>query len=183
MSDGKKAYVGNGAGDGDIRATTDVDGTILFGGAGNDILRGGRYGDILTGGSGDDQLFGGASGDQFRFFGDQIEGASDSDDVYDLNFGAGDTLVFGSFGAGTFSDSNGVNSFSSPTGADSAAIISSFEGIVNAAAFSDRVTAFREGAGNNNLVLQITDADGQIQNIVISNGYSQYIAAGGTDGL
>jgi Ca2+-binding RTX toxin-like protein len=183
MSDGKMAYVGNGSGDGDIRATTDVDGTILNGGAGNDILRGGKYGDILTGGSGDDQLFGGSGGDQFRFFGDQIEGASDSDDVYDLNFDLGDTLVFGNFGAGTFSDVAGVNAFNSSTGINSAASISSYEGIVNAAAGSTNVTAFRQGAGNNNLVLQITDADGQVQSIVISNGYSQYIAAGGSDGL
>jgi hypothetical protein len=45
------------------------------------------------------------------------------------------------------------------------------------------VTAFRQAAGNNNLVFQITDADGQIQNIVITGGYSQYLAAGGFDGL
>jgi Ca2+-binding RTX toxin-like protein len=180
MSDGKKSYVGNGAGDGDIRAvSTDQDGTILNAGAGNDILRGGRYNDILTGGSGDDKMFGGDGADQFRFFGDQIEGASDSDDVYDLDFAEGDLLVFGNFGGGTFSDVDGVNAFNG--GSD--ARISSYEGIVNAAAGSTNVTAFREGAGNNNLVLQITDADGQVQNIVITNGYSQYIAAGGSDGL
>jgi len=180
MSDGKKAYVGNGSGDGDIKASsTDQDGTILNAGAGNDILRGGKYNDILTGGSGDDQHFGGGGADQFRFFGDQIEGASDSDDIYDLTFGEGDTLVFGNFGAGTFSDVDGVNAFNGGEAAE----ISSFEGIVNAAAGSTKVTAFREGAGNNNLVLQITDGDGQVQNVVISNGYSAYIAAGGSDGL
>jgi hypothetical protein len=52
MSDGKKAYVGNGAGDGDIRATTDVDGTILFGGAGNDILRAADMGTFSPAGRG-----------------------------------------------------------------------------------------------------------------------------------
>jgi Ca2+-binding RTX toxin-like protein len=180
MSDGKKSYVGGKAGDDDLRAnSTDQDGTILNGGAGNDILRGGKYNDILTGGAGDDQSFGGDGADQFRFFGDQIDGASDSDDIYDLDFSEGDTLVFGNFGEGTFSDTDGVNAFNN----GSAAQISSFEGIVNAAAGSTNVTAFREGAGNNNLVLQITDADGQVQNIVITNGYSQYIAAGGSEGL
>lgn len=117
--------------------------------------------------------------DQFRFFGDQIEGSSDTDRIFDLNFNEGDKLVFGKFGAGTFEDEGGVNAFSG----GSAAIISSYEGIVNAAAGSESVTAFRQGSGNDNLVFRVIDADGQIQDIVITGGYSQYIAAGGSDGL
>jgi hypothetical protein len=33
------------------------------------------------------------------------------------------------------------------------------------------------------LLLKITNADGQVQEIVITGGWSQYVAAGGTDGL
>ncbi len=180
MSDGKKSYVGGGAGNDDLRANYgDRDGTIINAGEGNDTLRGGNHNDILTGGAGSDEMFGGSGADQFRFFGDQIEGTTDTDFVYDLDFSEGDTLVFGNFGGGTFSDDDGVNGFSGGT----AAIISSFEGIVNAAAASDNVTAYRESDTNDTLILRITDADGQLQHILITGGYSQYLAAGGTDGL
>jgi Ca2+-binding RTX toxin-like protein len=175
MSDGKKAYVGNGAGDGDIRATTDVDGTILFGGAGDDILRGGRYDDILNGGSGDDQLFGGAGADQFRFFGNQIDGPLDRDDVRDLDFGTGDILVLGNFAAGTFVDSGNVNAFNN--GSD--AIINSLEGLFAADQASDSVTVTRAAAGNNNLLVTITNAAGQVMEIELTNLYTQYLAANG----
>ena len=180
MSDGQRSYRSGTSGNDDLRANYgDRDGTILDGGEGNDILRGGNYNDILVGGAGSDKMFGGLGGDQFRFFGDQIEGTTDTDFIYDLKFGEGDTLVFGTFGAGTFTDQAGVNAFAGGT----SAIISSYEGIVNAARTSDDVTAYRESDNNDNLILRITDADGQLQHIVITGGYSQYLAAGGTDGL
>jgi Ca2+-binding RTX toxin-like protein len=179
MAFSDKSSVSGTSGNDDISATNNFNGTLLSGGDGNDILRGGRNDDVLVGGAGDDQMFGGAGADQFRFFGTQIGGTSDTDFIRDLNFGDGDTIVLGSFGANTFSDTSGVNAFSGGTSAS----ISSYEGLVQAAAGSDSVTAFRQGAGNNNLVFQITDADGQIQNIVITGGYSQYLAAGGTDFL
>lgn len=179
MSDGMRGYVGDGAGNGDIRATNDPDGTILNAGGGDDILRGGRFNDILDGGAGDDQMFGGAGADQFRFFGTKVEGAYDTDYIRDLTFGEGDTLVFGDFGGGTFSSTSGVNAFNG----GASAIISSYDGIVAAAAGSDAVTAFRSSPYNDNLNLQVTDADGQVQNIVITGGWSQYVAAGGTEGL
>jgi Ca2+-binding RTX toxin-like protein len=184
MSDGMRAFRGGDSGNNDLQATDDPDGTTLFARDGNDILRGRRGNDILDGGGGDDQMFGGGGADQFRFFGSRIDGPSDTDFIRDLTFADGDTLVLGDFGAGTFSDAEGVNAFG-PAGSNdgSAAVISSFEGIVNAAAGSTNVTAFRQSQGNNNLVFQITDADGQIQNIVITGGYSQFIAAGGSDGL
>ena len=179
VSDGNRSYVGNGAGNGDIQANgNDADGTILNAGAGNDILRGGAYNDILSGGSGDDQMFGGDGADQFRFFGDQQTGL-DTDRVYDLDFSEGDTLVFGNWGAGTFNEDTGVDALNP---SNNGAIISSWEGVVNAVNFSGNVTANREAPGNDNLVLTITDADGDVNNIVITGGYSQYIAAGGTDG-
>jgi Ca2+-binding RTX toxin-like protein len=179
MAISDKSSVSGTSGNDDITAVNNPNGTLLSGGNGDDILRGGRSNDILVGGGGNDQMFGGGGADQFRFFGDQIEGSSDTDFIRDLTFGDGDTLVLGNFGAGTFSDGNGVNAFSG----GSAASISSYEGIVQAASGSTNVTAFRQAAGNNNLVFQITDADGQIQNIVITGGYSQYLAAGGFDGL
>jgi hypothetical protein len=73
-----------------------------------------------------------------------------------------------------------VNGFSG----GGSAVISSYEGIVNAAAFSDLVTATRGGAYNDNLLLKVTNATtGQVQEVLITGGWSQYIAAGGTDGL
>lgn len=180
MSDGQKTYVTGKASDDDIRAALDADGTMLRGGAGDDILRGGRFNDILVGGSGDDWMFGGVGADQFRFFGNELTGASDRDRIFDLTFGEGDVLVFGSFAAGTFSKLAGVNGFSG----GSAAVISSYEGIVNAAAFSDLVTATRFSPHNDNLLLKITNATtGQVQEILISNGWTHYVNAGGTDGL
>jgi Ca2+-binding RTX toxin-like protein len=169
------------AGDDDIRAALDADGTMLRGGAGDDILRGGRYNDILIGGSGDDWMFGGIGADQFRFFGNEIEGAKDRDRIFDLAFGDGDVLVFGSYAAGTFTKGMaGVNGFSSGT----AAVISSYEGIVNAATFSDNVTAKRASLYNDNLLLIVTNGtNGAQQEILITGGWSQYVAAGGTDGL
>jgi hypothetical protein len=117
--------------------------------------------------------------DQFRFFGNEIDGPSDRDRIFDLTFGEGDTLVFGNFGGGTFTKAAGLNGFGNGT----SAIISSWEGLVNAAAFSDLVTATRGGANNDNLLLKITNATGQVQEIMITNGWSQYLAAGGSDGL
>ncbi|MET0136936.1 MAG: calcium-binding protein, partial [Sphingobium sp.] len=166
-----QAYVGGGNGNDDIRATNDPDGTILNAGGGNDILRGGRFDDVLTGGAGDDVLYGGGGADQFRFFGNQIEGTSDTDRIYDLNFAQGDRLVFGSFGASTFENDPGINAFSSGT----AAIITSFGGLANAVD-SGAMTASRQG-NSDNLVLQLENGAGQIQKIVVSNGWANYVSA------
>lgn len=178
-SDGKKSYVGGKAGDDDLRANyNDADGTIINGGLGDDILRGGSYNDILNGGGGDDQYFGGGGADQFRFFGTQIDGPSDTDYVYDLNFGEGDTIVLGDFAAGSFTSAGGVNSFD---GGDSA-IISSYEGLANLVADSASVTASRKG-DTDVLIITITDGDGQIQEIHLSNSYAAYTSAGGELGV
>jgi Ca2+-binding RTX toxin-like protein len=157
----------------------DVDGTHFSSGAGDDILRGGRYNDILVAGSGNDQMFGGGGADQFRFFGYAIDGEHDADNIRDLNFTDGDVLVFGKFNAGTFVDKDalGVNAYDGGAGAT----ISSWEGIVNAVNDSTLVTAFKQRIGNDNLVLRITDGDGQVQDIIITNGYTVYIANGGID--
>lgn len=174
-----KAVSNGSSGNDDIRATNDVDGTLLQAGAGDDILRGGKYDDVLVGGSGNDQMFGGDGADQFRFFGSQIDGASDSDRIYDLDFSEGDTLVFGNYAAGTFVDDDGVNGFTLGT----AASISSWEGVVNAVDNSALVTASRQSIYNDNLILSIDTGAGQVQNLVITGGYSAYVAAGGTEGV
>lgn len=161
--------------DDDIRAvSTDRDGSILSGGDGNDILRGGKYDDVLIGGSGNDQMFGGAGADQFRFFGNDIEGGSDTDFLRDLNFDEGDILVFGSYAAGTFGREDGLIGH---TGGTAASIIS-WEGVVNAVNGSDAVGASRQSAGNDNLILTVS-VNGSTQNLVITNGWSAYTAAGG----
>jgi Ca2+-binding RTX toxin-like protein len=174
-----KASVAGREGNDTLRSTQDTDGTSLEGRGGDDILLGGKHADIFIGGAGNDQLTGGGGADQFRFFGTQIEGKSDTDTVRDLSFVEGDTLVFGDFGPNTFADAAGVNAHDG----GSAASISSFKGIVTAAAASTKVTAYRQGPGSGNLVLDVTDADGQVQKVVIVGGYAQYLAAGGSDGL
>jgi Ca2+-binding RTX toxin-like protein len=173
-----KSYVGGTAGSNDASATNNPNGSYLETGGGNDTLRGGRYDDILDGGEGNDSMFGGGGADQFRFFGNNISMGQDTDRIFDLSFAEGDKLVLGNYGSGTFSDTAGVDGFNG--GRD--AIITSYEGIVNAANGSANVTAFRQGSGNDNLVFRVIDADGDIQDIVITGGYSQYIAAGGVEG-
>lgn len=182
MSDGQNAYVGGNKQDNDIQATGDDDGTTLFGNDGNDTLRGGSSSDILNGGSDNDELFGGDDADQFRFFAADITGGQDTDNVRDLDFGEGDLLVFGGFGSGTFTDSDGVDAFNG--GSD--VRLSSWEGVVNAVDGSANVTAFKQfpaSTTNDNLVLRVTDSDGDIMDVVITGGWSAYVAAGGTEGV
>jgi Ca2+-binding RTX toxin-like protein len=136
-------------------------------------MRGGRFNDLLTGGAGDDQLFGGGGGDQFRFFGTQIEGKGDTDTIYDLNFAEGDKLVFGDFGVGTFGNLAGVKGFKSGT----SVIIDSFADIIALDAASDLITALRGGPDGTGLLLQIVDADGQVQSVLLAGAYDRYLAA------
>jgi Ca2+-binding RTX toxin-like protein len=174
------SYASGKSGNDDVRANyDDVDGTMIRGGAGNDTLRGGKFDDILVGGKGDDMLWGGAGADQFRFFGNEIDGTSDRDRIFDLKFGEGDVLVFGGYKAGTFGDTAGLNGFTSGT----AAVISSWQGVVDACAGSADVTATRFSPYNDNLLLKLTNSAGQVQEILITGGWSQYVLAGGTDGL
>jgi Ca2+-binding RTX toxin-like protein len=108
VSDGVKAAItGRGGADNLTGSATDQDGSHIDGKNGNDRLQGSQFDDRLVGNGGDDILTGGAGADQFRFFGNQIDGASDFDTITDLNFAEGDTLVFGSFGTGTFFDVGG----------------------------------------------------------------------------
>jgi Ca2+-binding RTX toxin-like protein len=164
-------YVRAGAGDNDIKASN-ANGSLLDAGAGDDVLRGGKKADILVGGAGDDEMYGGGGGDQFRFFGNEIDGASDIDRIYDLDFSEGDTLVFGNYD-GLFQDADGLNAFD---GGD-AAIISSFEGLVSAVENSNgRITTTFQSNGVLLVHMQIGD---QVQTLYITNGVAGYQAAAG----
>jgi Ca2+-binding RTX toxin-like protein len=175
VGDGVRAETSGVEAGEDLRARyNDVDGTMIDGAGGNDTLRGGSYDDVLIGGTGDDQMFGGKGADEFRFFGDGIEGGADRDRLYDLSFDQGDVIRFEGYGAGTFGDAAYVDATDDGTGA----LISGWRGLVEAAR-SDDVTAFRQGAGNNNLVVRVTNAEGQVQEIVITGGWSEFLTAGG----
>lgn len=161
------------------RTSRNPDGTNIQGGAGNDTLLGGQFDDILSGGLGDDLLTGKNGADQFRSFGTQIEGSSDTDTITDLNFAEGDTIVLGSFGRGTFEKADGVNAYSNGT----SATLDSWFDIVAIDRASDLVSTSSTGANGQDLLLSVIDSDGQVQNIVIAGGYAQYLsAAGGSAG-
>jgi Ca2+-binding RTX toxin-like protein len=179
-SDGKRSYQSGKGADNLSAVASDADGTMLEGLAGDDTLRGGVFDDILTGGSGDDELFGGGGADQFRFFGNQMAG-SDTNWIFDLSFAEGDTLVFGSFAAGTFPKLSGVNGYTS----GSAANINSWLGVVNAAKSSELVTAFKSSSDHwdDSLTFRVATASGATEDIIISGGWSQYLAAGGSNNL
>jgi len=172
VSDGKKQYVTNGAADGVVRATNDPDGSNLNGLAGNDNMKGGRYDDLITGGAGDDTAYGGDGADQFRFYGDEIEGASDLDKVFDLDFSEGDKLVFGDYGI-SFSDADGANA---ANGGASVAI-SSFAGLAAVIDQAGGAITFSEKGSTNVLILDIYNAGtDQTQTIHITGGYDALVA-------
>ncbi len=158
------------AGDDDLKALSD--GSRVSAGAGNDILRGNKGDDVLIGGAGDDQLWGGGGADQFRFFGDQIEGASDTDRLFDLNFGDGDWIVFGKFD-GLFEDGDGINAFDN----GDSAIISSWEGLANAYEASNGRITYSGSTSTDLLFISFDNGSGQTQTLRISNGYTAFQAA------
>ena len=156
--------------DDDLRATGND--SQLVGGGGNDILRGGKGDDILVGGSGDDKLYGGAGADQFRFFGNQIDGASDTDAIYDLNFGYGDTLVFGQYNGLFSTDAPGLNGFAS----GDSAIISTYEGLAAAyEAPGGRIT-FTGNPTSNLLIISFDNGAGATQTLRITGGYDAFVS-------
>jgi hypothetical protein len=145
--------------------------------SGDDVVRGGKSDDIIIGGAGDDILSGGGGADQFRFFGSQYEGdgGKDTDRLVDLNFGQGDSLVFGGYGA-IWHDDVGENAFNN----GNSAIISSWEGLKNAVENSEGAITVSFGAGNL-LIIQIHFGEGEddhTQELRISNGASAYQNAG-----
>jgi hypothetical protein len=84
--------------------------------------------------------------------------------------------VFGSFASGTFVKGNGVNAFDGGR----SAILDSWADIVAADRASDRISTSSTGTNGQDLLLQIVNGTGQIENIVIAGGYARYQGALGT---
>jgi parallel beta-helix repeat protein len=162
------------AGNDDLRAGNS--GSVLDGGAGNDILRGSKGDDILIGGAGDDTMTGGAGADQFRFHGNRIDGASDTDRITDLNFADGDTLMLADY-ALDFAAGSGL----AVADAGGTAIVSSWAGLASAVDQSDGRMTVSGNSSLNLLVLTIDNGAGQQQIIRITNGFNDYMAAATAD--
>jgi Ca2+-binding RTX toxin-like protein len=161
----KTSVFGN-AGNNDIGATKDVDGSYLAGNGGNDTLRGGKYNDILVGGEGNDSMFGGDGADTFRFFGEntalsylKADGV-ETDRIYDLDFSEGDRLDMRDFGE-----------------ASANALVKSFADLV-ALVDGSGWEASQQSPNNNNLVITYDFGGGVSQSIIISNGWQAFVDAG-----
>jgi Ca2+-binding RTX toxin-like protein len=171
VSDDKQGYRAGRAGNDELFAIgADAEGTQLRGNRGDDLLVGGAYDDVLVGNFGDDVLVGGAGADQFRFFGNEIDGALDVDRIFDLNFAEGDRLVFGEFASGTFARSRDVTAFAG----GSAAIVDSFSDLRKLDAASDRIIVTRLNPSSDTLVVEVANGQGQVQRILISDAWQNY---------
>ncbi|TVS02277.1 MAG: hypothetical protein EA407_10240 [Rhodobacteraceae bacterium] len=86
----------------------------LFGGAGNDYLHGGPGDDVLHGGPGDDTMFGGSGADIFIFM-----AGDETALILDFTFSDDDRLQLDqNLWSGVLSETQVVDSYSSPAGAD-----------------------------------------------------------------
>ena len=165
---GDANYVRGTSGNDDVKASGG-NGSILNTGAGDDILRGGKYDDFLIGGAGNDQMFGGGGADQFRFFANTIEGGIDTDRIYDLKFSEGDSLVFGLFNEGLFTDASGINAFND----GAAAQVSSIEGLRSMVANSNGAITASQRGSTDVLIVTIHNGD-DTQILWLSNMWSAY---------
>lgn len=154
-----------GSGEDDIRATGKV-GTYLDGRGGNDIVRGGVGDDYIVGGGGDDKLWGGKGADTFLFHGSQIEGPSDYDCIYDLNFAEGDKISLAHFGSGTFA--NGGDTSLQVFDGGAAVLIDSVADLHALAASSGDTVSFARKGSTSVLIMTIDDGSGQIQQIAMT---------------
>jgi len=169
-SDGEKSVVRGNDDDNVVRPAYDPDGSKMYGRGGDDNMQGGRYDDDIIGGSGDDTAYGGDGADTFRFYGDQIEGSSDYDRVYDLDFSEGDHIFFADFGI-SFSDMEGANALMGGRGVS----ISSMEGLANLVETYSQITA--EKVRDDGLLITIDNGNGQTEVIEFSHAWSDYLAA------
>ena len=162
---------GTNGNDDDLTATPT--GSMIAGNGGDDVLRGGKSDDILIGGAGNDKLYGGAGADQFRFFGNQVDGGSDVDAIYDLNFAQGDKLVFGEYNGLFDTDAPGLDGYSN----GNAATITSFAGLAAAFEASEGRITYSGNANVDLLVISFDTGNDTTQTIRISNGYAAFVAA------
>lgn len=154
-------------------------GSFLIGNGGNDILIGGPHNDVLMGGGGDDLLYGGSGADVFRFNGtDEGAGQHGNDDVFDLNFGKGDSLAFYDYAAGSFASNHGAaTSLDTGEGAGSAAVVQSMAGLVDLVNSSADLSAHHGGLFGNDLVLDISQTNGGHESIALANEWHAYASA------
>jgi len=156
-------------------------GSFLDGQGGNDLLIGGLHSDVLNGGAGNDLLYGGIGADAFRFNGfDQGAGQHATDTVFDLDFGKGDSLVLYDYAAGSFASTgaHGAAVLDTGEGAGSGAVVNSMAALVDLVNASADVTARRGGL--NDLIVDITQANGSHESIVLAQQWHAFsVAAGG----
>jgi len=156
-------------------------GSILEGKGGNDVLIGGQHADVLIGGGGSDLLYGGSGADVFRFNGtDEGAGQHATDTIFDLNFGKGDSLAFYDYAAGTFvsNSAHGATILDTGEGAGSAAVVTSMSALVDLVNSSADVSAHRgSGLLANDLVLDISQANGSHESIVLDQQWHAFAAA------
>lgn len=136
--------------------------TLTYTGKGDDVIRGGRGNDTIVGGPGSDKMWGGAGADTFLFNAREVHGTGDNDYIYDLNFGEGDRIGLANFG-GTVGNT----------------ILRSMSDLVHLVNSSAQATAHQKGA-TDVLVLHVADMSGNVENIYISHGWADYLAAGGS---
>jgi predicted extracellular nuclease/2',3'-cyclic-nucleotide 2'-phosphodiesterase (5'-nucleotidase family) len=152
----------------------------LSGGGGNDVLRGSRGNDTLTGGEGDDIISGGLGADVFVFNGSSVD-AFDLDRLVDFDFAQGDTIVFGDFAVGLFTDTaNPANSLTVLAGGRGA-VIDSFADLVELEASNPAVFDISRKGATEVLIfgIKFTDAAGvHEQQIHLSNSWTQFVDAG-----
>jgi hypothetical protein len=161
----------NGPALNEVRGTAGDD--TLNGQAGDQLVAGGEGNDLLTGGAGDDTATGGAGADRFLFNGEQLAD-SDLDRIVDLDFGAGDKLVFSKFAAGTFAATAGGNPLSAANGGSGVVI----DSLADLAELDQASAAIGIGQfdATDTLILSVTDADGDVQAIHIDNIWAAYQA-------
>jgi Ca2+-binding RTX toxin-like protein len=102
--------------------STGIQGAVVTGNTGTDVIIGTNRADVIDGGAGKDQLTGGAGADKFVIDSDGAATASVADVVTDFSASAGDTLSFGN-------------------AAGNGAVGNYFEGTTAVASFADAMAA------------------------------------------
>jgi Ca2+-binding RTX toxin-like protein len=143
---------------------------IMLGGAGDDTIYGGRGNDTISGGSGNDAMGGGSGADVFMFSG--LEGSGNQvDKIGDFRFAEGDALVFSDFLVKSM-DKTGKAALQTLN-----VEIDSVEDLVDLGQL-DAVQFSRRGR-TDTLILQITEANGDVQELQLTGLFEQFVQAGG----